>query len=281
MFRSFLKNADNINNCLALLKRYDIILSDTELTLCSDLIKVLHVFEKATDILQGDSYPSLNLASLCYVDIIDSLKELLADENSSKIVETSASFLLENLNKRFPITENIVAATFLDPSTQNLPLISEFLSKNNTDMITLLTKKWYQYHVMLDKKHVRSSPSAPKVTNTPPAKRIRLELIQKHTNSNVAIENDIEGNIRKEYVKYVAFSDVVDDPLLWWKKNAIAFPYLSQLARTILSFPATSASTERHFSESGTLITKKKAQLNPINAQKIMFIHDNFKHVQQ
>lgn len=206
-------------------------------------------------------------------DILFSLREVLADENSSKIVETSASFLLENLNKRFPITENIIAATFLDPSTQNLPLISEFLSNNNTDMITLLTKKWYQYDVMLDKKHLRSSPSA--------AKRIRLELIQKHTNSNVAIENDIEGNIRKEYVKYVALSDVVDDPLLWWKKNAIAFPCLSQLARTILSFPATSASTERHFSESGTLITKKKAQLNPINAQKIMFIHDNFKHVQQ
>jgi hAT family C-terminal dimerisation region len=48
------------------------------------------------------------------------------------------------------------------------------------------------------------------------------------------------------------------------------------LAKVILSFPATSASTERHFSEAGVLISKKKAQLDPLNAQKIMFIHDNF-----
>lgn len=45
------------------------ILSDTELALAADFVKVLAVFEKATDVMQGDSYPSLNLAVFCYVDI--------------------------------------------------------------------------------------------------------------------------------------------------------------------------------------------------------------------
>lgn len=196
--------------------------------------------------------------------IIFSLQKVLSDENSSTIIDTSASFLLENLDRRFPITENIIAATFLDPSTQRLPLIAEYLSENNTDMLTLLTKKWYEYDVILDKKtSTRSSPSTPKATKTPPAKRIRLELIQKHAISDVGVDSDVGSNIRKEYVKYISFSDVVDDPLLWWKKNALTFPYLSQLAKTLLAIPATSASTERHFSETGGLVTKKKAQLDP------------------
>lgn len=51
------------------MKRYDLILSDTELVLAQEFVKVLQVFEKATDLMQGDSYPSLNLAVFCYVDI--------------------------------------------------------------------------------------------------------------------------------------------------------------------------------------------------------------------
>lgn len=51
------------------MKRYEIILSDTELTLATDFVKALAIFEKATDVMQGDSYPSLNLAVFCYVDI--------------------------------------------------------------------------------------------------------------------------------------------------------------------------------------------------------------------
>lgn len=62
---------DNVNNCLGSIKKYDMALSITEEKLCSDFITVLQVFEKATDLLQGDLYPTLNLAVLCYVEIKD------------------------------------------------------------------------------------------------------------------------------------------------------------------------------------------------------------------
>lgn len=51
------------------MKLYDLILSAGEGNLCSDFIEVLQIFEKATDLLQGESYPSLNLALVCYVHI--------------------------------------------------------------------------------------------------------------------------------------------------------------------------------------------------------------------
>ncbi|KAJ6634937.1 hypothetical protein Bhyg_13518 [Pseudolycoriella hygida] len=80
----------------------------------------------ATDLMQGDSYPSLNLAVFCYVDIKTRLNELLVCNKSSGIATTSASFLLDRLDERFPITENMIVATFFDPSMQKLPLLSAY-----------------------------------------------------------------------------------------------------------------------------------------------------------
>lgn len=67
--RKFYIFPDAINTCLASMKRYDLILSDTEQTLAMDFVKVLETFEKATDVMQGDKYPTLNLAVFCYEDI--------------------------------------------------------------------------------------------------------------------------------------------------------------------------------------------------------------------
>lgn len=53
------------------MKKFELILSDTELKLCSDFVVVLKIFEKATDVLQGERYPTLNLATFCYLEIKD------------------------------------------------------------------------------------------------------------------------------------------------------------------------------------------------------------------
>lgn len=41
---------------------------DDDFKLCTNFIKILEVFEKATDLLQGD-YPTLNLALIVHVDM--------------------------------------------------------------------------------------------------------------------------------------------------------------------------------------------------------------------
>jgi len=54
-----------------------------------------------------------------------------------------------------------------------------------------------------------------------------------------------------------------DDPskiLSWWRENSILFPRLAQLARGVLSIPATSASSERTFSRAGFLRGPKLVQ---------------------
>lgn len=51
------------------MKNYDLILSDDDLALATDFVKVLKVFEKSTDLLQGTSYPTQNLSVFCYMEI--------------------------------------------------------------------------------------------------------------------------------------------------------------------------------------------------------------------
>ena len=50
--------------------------------------------------------------------------------------------------------------------------------------------------------------------------------------------------------------------LMWWKKHAVHFPYLSRLARRYLAMPAiTSASVERLFSVAGQVVTPQATGL--------------------
>ncbi|MBW0570346.1 hypothetical protein O181_110061 [Austropuccinia psidii MF-1] len=49
--------------------------------------------------------------------------------------------------------------------------------------------------------------------------------------------------------------------LEWWKSHKNRFPILSKIARDYLEIPATSAPSERVFSEAGNLITNKKTSL--------------------
>ena len=68
--------------------------------------------------------------------------------------------------------------------------------------------------------------------------------------------------------------DVKANILMWWKKHAVRFPYLSRLARRYLAMPATSASVERLFSVAGQVVTAKRARLDPSTVTLLVFLHE-------
>jgi hAT family C-terminal dimerisation region len=49
----------------------------------------------------------------------------------------------------------------------------------------------------------------------------------------------------------------------YWLSKAKDYPILLQMARDYLSIPATSAPSERAFSDSGNTLTKKRCKLSP------------------
>ncbi len=65
------------------------------------------------------------------------------------------------------------------------------------------------------------------------------------------------------------------DPLLWWKNQAVAFPLLSELARFFLAIPATSVPSERIWSDGGQLVTTLRSRLNPEHIDQLLSLHVN------
>jgi hypothetical protein len=66
------------------------------------------------------------------------------------------------------------------------------------------------------------------------------------------------------------------DPLQWWKDNEPRFPNLAKLARRVLAIPATSASSERIFSVSGNINSKKRARLDPEIVQDLTYLQGSW-----
>ena len=209
--------------------------------------------------------------------------KLSKDKSLSRLAHRAVEILLDHLDKRFVLNDDMILASFLDPSMQHLPIILQHFERHETDVAELLHQKWVKYDLTIDKPAssedvnracVEKKKEKELVVSDP--KRIRLELIAKHCSMETVVGHSPVQCLRREINKYTSIIGVVEEPLIWWRKNAAQFPYLSQLTRVILSFPATSAIVERFFSKAGILVTKRKANLNPTTMVKILFIHENF-----
>ena len=66
------------------------------------------------------------------------------------------------------------------------------------------------------------------------------------------------------------------DLLVWWRVNAVRFPYLARVARRFLAIPATSAPAERVWSTAGNLVDDTRARLLDDNVEALVMCHQNF-----
>jgi hypothetical protein len=66
------------------------------------------------------------------------------------------------------------------------------------------------------------------------------------------------------------------DPLEWWRRRGVGYPYLAPLARKWLACVATSVPSEREFSSAGNTVTAKRSSLTLSIVRDLLYIHDNF-----
>lgn len=210
------------------------------------------------------------------------MKTLLKEKSLSRIAKRAVAILLDRFDVRFKMNDDMILASFLDPSMQHLPIIKNYLDEHNIDVVKLLHEKWLKYELSAEvgssdpnqgSKGPKRKASEPAVND---AKKIRLELIEKHCAMEAVVGHSPIDCIRREVNKYTSIIGVLEEPLVWWCKNEIQFPYLSKITKVMLSFMATSAIVERFFSKAGILVTKRKANLDPTSMQKILFIHENY-----
>ncbi|KAJ6642307.1 E3 SUMO-protein ligase ZBED1, partial [Pseudolycoriella hygida] len=154
MFNSFDKNIDVVNNCLWNIKPtkrhksyHHLIISDEEHRTIKEFIEILQIFEKATDMFQGSNYPTMNMTMIFYIETKDRLNELLRDKKLSKLAKRAVQIILDAFDKRFKANDNMILASFLDPSMQHLQIIKDHFNDKDVDVDDALYEKWSNYEL--------------------------------------------------------------------------------------------------------------------------------------
>ena len=76
----------------------------------------------------------------------------------------------------------------------------------------------------------------------------------------------------KQYMDGLLLVD--SNPLVWWKKYTVRFPYLVQVARRYLTMTSTSTPVERFFSVAGQVVTVTRNRLHPETVTLLVFLHE-------
>lgn len=88
--------------------------------------------------------------------------------------------------------------------------------------------------------------------------------------------NDIQKELEVYFHKLQKPAEADGDVLAFWKANETSVPLLAKFARSILCIPASSASSERLFSEAGKVISNQRTNISAIRAEQLIFIHQNY-----
>ena len=68
------------------------------------------------------------------------------------------------------------------------------------------------------------------------------------------------------------------DPLAWWKENEATYPRLAHVARSLLAVQATSAASERLFSQAGLLSTAIRNRLSAESIEMSVILRSAFRN---
>ena len=90
-------------------------------------------------------------------------------------------------------------------------------------------------------------------------------------------EQSNEEKMRDEVEEYLKLSTINPEMnlLKWWKIHATDFPVISKLARKYLCICASSSPSERVFSLSGHIVSKKRNSLKPDEVNMLVFLAKN------
>ena len=94
------------------------------------------------------------------------------------------------------------------------------------------------------------------------------------SNENSSTDDDEPYDEVIEYMRRKVNFQKGEDVLSWWRKHACIYPQLSRLAPALLSIPASSAASERIFSETGRILEARRQLLNPESLDSLVFLRN-------
>jgi zinc finger BED domain-containing protein 1 (E3 SUMO-protein ligase ZBED1) len=274
-----------VNRILCMVKKPMSITSE-DWELIQELIRFLRLFREAVEMFSYENKPTLCNALLFRIEIENSLQSVSKD---NYLIAQLKEKMRERLDYRFPITNEMLVSTFLDPRLQNLPRLLSELNKKNISKFDFLKNECL--------KIIESNPiqfqvdvNSPRPSEASNVKRLSTvgKLIEKHAYHTPNLDSITQDSqlIDQEIHKYfltVIPKDGIDnfDILRFWRDHSKSLPTLAELCKKYLCIPVTSTSSERAFSYAGLLLNAKRSSLSPNVVERTLFIHDNYTLVKE
>lgn len=258
-----------IRICLERIKKYHLILNESEEELVNGFIGILEVFGQFTTFIQAEKYPTINCILLWYVEIETQLREI--SDASISVIYECANLLLKELPNRVKIDDTIVASAMIDPWSQHLTnKITEYLDKismSKADFLKMMCRK-----LRVNYNYTTTSNSNQRNTNSNRNPYSLINLLEKHTNNtNQVTSHSIEHELREFESIKIPYEPLEE----FWKRNEEKYPILSSLAKKLIFRPGTESAAESAFSTAGCLLVQKRAQINPLKVEKVLLVHHN------
>ena len=79
----------------------------------------------------------------------------------------------------------------------------------------------------------------------------------------------------REYMSLPMTNWRVNNIMEWWSDNEEKFPNIAKLARKYLAIPASSAPSERVFSQMKIIVERKRWRMDPERLESVLFLRCN------
>ncbi|CAF1525812.1 unnamed protein product [Didymodactylos carnosus] len=235
-------------------------LDNIDHTLAKEVADLLSTFKIGSEVLSADDTPTLHLV----LPFFKKFKQCCVTRNSEKLSTTKLKgILLQKLDEKIWLSGIHYICSFLHPETKSL---SSFTQSERNAVVASVRKMIKTLGID------QEALSAPTTATTPTHKRnpnkrakrdkLNVDDILREFGSKDASsthdEDDEPYDGINEYIKTKFIYPKGGNILTWWKDRSIIYKQLSRLALSLLAIPASSATAERIFSETGRILEPRR-----------------------
>ncbi|OCU00242.1 hypothetical protein XELAEV_18006023mg [Xenopus laevis] len=209
--------------------------------------------------------------------------------NDSYTLTSLKKKCLTNLQLKFHMHMLHKIAVFLHPKLKSLKLLNtdEDITNVLNEVRRLVAeiqdrveedREHHEVQLILENSNRPPAAAGPVAAAVPPSRKKKIHLkIYQMLRTLVPDEVQSYCDLKISNPKSSSSSSKSEDfnLLHWWGEHSPVFPCLAQLARFVLSIPATSTPSERDFSTAGFVLQERRTQLKPGTVDDILFLHSN------